>query len=256
MSRLWVVLALGATFACGGKEKTVVPVLIDTENDFSPGFLDLTVEDDDLAGAELMIASAECNDLVALEPTALMGKLSDGEVRCLTAAYDRAEKQTHKKKISLLLMADSWTKGDKHRWETIVRRHLIELDQSDPDLCYKFAIHLGQQGPEAAQETLKWVDRALENRSRFPAGDTTVSRVYGLLKLKSQASAKYWAWLEEQYILKPGEEVATQRDLARGQAKTHAREWLEYARSAGKDDTVAYQMCVSAAGSADFCQVL
>lgn len=258
MRGVFVFVALVAVVACGGKQKQVVPQIINTEDDFSPGFIDLTIDLDDEAfsGSELMIASAECDNLVALEPTALMGKLSEGEVRCLERMYDQVDRQTHKKKISLLLMADSWTKGDRHRWETIVRRHLVELDQSDPDLCYKFAIHLGQQGPEAAQETLKWVDRALENRSRFPAGDTTVSRVYGLLKLKSQASAKYWAWLEEQFILKPSEELEGERDKARGSAKTHAREWLEYARSAGRDDTVAYQMCVSADGSAEYCEVL
>jgi len=262
MRLLLVIAALCATVACGGKKKSsaYAETLMDPNQDFAPGFIDLTDETDEdlgeLMGSELMVASAQCGNLLSLEPAALMGKLTEGEIRCLEDGYRLADRQTAKRKVSLVLMADAWTKGDLHRWETIVRRHLQEVDQSDPDLCYKFALYLGRQGPEFAEETMKWVDTALENRSRFPAGDTHVARVYGLLKLKSQAAAKHWAYLEEQYILDPSADMMEARDEARNEAKTLAREWLEYARSAGKDETLAYQLCVSAAGGREFCEKL
>ena len=259
--RSWVfLLTLVALATCGAgkKKKQDLDALMDPKNDFAPGFVDLSAGiDEELAmmgGSELMLSSAECGDLMQLEPTALLGQLNDGHIRCLEDGYRRAEKQTFKRKVSLVLMVDAWTKGDMHRWETIVRRHLSEVDQSDPDLCYKFALHLDKQGPEFSLETMKWVDTALENRSRFPAGDTTVSRVYGLLKLKAKAAARQWAWLEEQFLTKPSDELEVDRDHARDEAKTTAREWLDYARSSGKDDTVAYEMCVTAAGNRDFCE--
>jgi len=262
MRLLLVIAALCATVACGGKKKNSAysETLMDPRQDFAPGFIDLTDETDEdldmLMGSELMVASAHCGNLLALEPAALMGRLNEGEIRCLEDGYRMADRQTAKKKVSLVLMADAWNKGDTHRWETIVRRHLEEVDQSDPNLCYKFALFLGRQGPEVAEETMRWVDTALENRSRFPAGDTHVARVYGLLKLKSHASAKHWAFLEEQYILTPSADMLEQRDEARNEAKNLAREWLEYARNAGKDETLAYQLCVSAAGGREFCEQL
>ena len=58
-------------------------------------------------GSELMMATARCGDLVALEPAAMMGKLKDGEIRCLDEQLRDAEKQTVKDKISRVLMADA-----------------------------------------------------------------------------------------------------------------------------------------------------
>lgn len=255
MSRMLLVAVL-LMAGCGKKQTHVTATAVSTTTS-SPGFVDLSGDDDEdldaLMGSELMVADAECGNLLSLEPMAMLGRLGEGEIRCLERGYHEAEKQTAKRKVSLLLMVDAWTKGDKHRWETLVRRHLEEVDQSDPDLCYKFALLLADKGPEDAPEAMKWADVALENRSRFPQGDTYVARVYGLLKLKAKAAAKYWSWQEEEFLKDPTEERKAQVDESRGKAKTLAREWLEYARSSGKDDTVAYQLCVSAAGSSDFC---
>lgn len=222
----------------------------------APGFLDLGAidEEEDLAGSELMVATAKCGDLKSLEPAAMMGKLKDGEIRCLDDALKAAEKQTSKDKISRVLMADAWAKSDKVRWEAIVRRHLNEIDRSDADLCYKFAKLLSDKGPADADEAMHWADMALENRSQWPAGDVHVGRVYSLYKLKALVAQGKWTWLEEKYLKEPTEELASEKDHARSDAKTAAREWLEYATQAGKDATLAMQLCVSAAGTEDYCQ--
>ncbi len=257
MRRALVVAACITLGACGGGSKRDLSALATT--DYAPGFIDLTSDVDeqlsDLMGSELMIASADCGDLMALEPTALLGRLSDGEIRCLEDGFRVAERQTYRRKISLLLMVDAWTRGDAHRWEAVVRRHLSEVDQSDPDLCYKFSLYLDKQGPAFAQETLKWADIALENRSRFKAGDVHVSRVYGLLRVKSNAATRYWGSTEERFLQEPSDANKIERDNARGEAKTAAREWLEYARQAGRDTSLAYEMCVSAAGGHEFCDL-
>lgn len=207
---------------------------------------------DSMFGSELMVATAECGDLIKLEPAAMMGKLSDAEIRCLDDNMMRAERMTTKDKISRVLLADAWAKQDEHRWEGVARRHLEEIDRSDPDMCYKFALYLSQKGPDRMEEALKWADVALENRSMW-TGDLHVKRVYSLYKLKAMAAQKNWAYLEEQLAKEPSVEredaVAEMRNLT----KTLSREWLEYARSAGKDPSLAIDLCVSAAGTQEFC---
>jgi len=223
--------------------------------DTTGGFVQITLDSDeesDMMGSELMQATAKCGDLVALEPNAMMGKLTDGQIRCLEDALHDAEKQTVKDKISRVLMSDAWAKGDAHRWESIVRRHLNEIDRSDPDLCYKFAKYLADKGPEYSDECTHWADVALENRHSW-TGDTYISRVNSLYKIRAVAATDKWNYLEEKYVREPSDDLAAQKDLARNTAKTLAREWLEYATSSGKDPTMAEQLCISAAGTTGFC---
>jgi hypothetical protein len=150
-------------------------------------------------------------------------------------------------------MADAWAKSDKVRWELIVRRHLNEIDRSDADLCMKFAKHLSEKGPDNADEAMHWADMALENRTQWPAGDTHVARVNSLYKLRAVTAQTKWTWLEEKYLKEPTEELSSDKDEARNDAKTLAREWLEYATQAGTDPTLALQLCLSASGAEAFC---
>jgi len=226
-----------------------------TEEVYSGGFVDIEIDEDEeeLFGSELMIATAECGDLVRMEPAAMMGKLKDGEIRCLDQSLRDAERQTVKDKLSRVLLADAHAKGDMHRWEGIVRRHLEEIDRSDPDLCYKFSRYLAGKDSEYADEAMKWADVALENRTRW-TGDLHVKRVYALYKLKALSAQKKWQALEEEYIVEPSDEKLDDKKETRNLTKTLAREWLEYARSSGKDPTAALQLCVSAAGTDQFCE--
>lgn len=224
---------------------------------FSGTFVEISLDEeaeslDEMFGSELMVATAKCGDLVKLEPDAMMGRLKEPEIRCLDGSLRDAERQTVKDKISRVLLADAWAKGDEHRWEGIARRHLEEIDRSDPDMCYKFAKYLVDTGPENMDECMKWADVALENRSRW-TGDLHVKRVYALYKLKATAAQKKWGWLEEKYTDAPSEQLDDEKKEARNLTKTLAREWLEYARSSGKDPTMALQLCSSAAGTTDFC---
>ena len=256
MPRLFSLCTL-AVFAFGCPKNKPPPP--DDDYDGSDGgfvSIDFGDEDDALEsmfGSELMIATAECGDLIKMEPAAMMGKLKDGEIRCLDEKLHEAEKQTFKDKLSRVLMSDAWAKGDTHRWEAVVRRHLSEIDRSDPNLCYKFAVHLSKKEAEFADETMRWSDVALENRSQW-TGDIHVKRVYALYKLKTLSAQKKWAAAEEAYVNAPSPDTDDAVKDARNQTKTNAREWLEFARSAGKDQTVAMQLCVSAAGTADFCR--
>lgn len=194
-----------------------------------------------------------CDSLVALEPAAMMGKLSNEQTACLEASMAAAGQQTEKDKISRVLMANDWAKGDHRSWETRVKYHLEEISQSDPDLCYKYAAFLSKKGAGRAWGVIKWSDVALENRTAW-VGETYKSRVYNLYKFRASAGQELWKAAEEKHAAAPSEDTEKAVGDARGMTKTYAREWYEYAKEAEKDTTKALQLCISAAGTAEFCE--
>lgn len=239
--------------ACGKKKKPADVVTEETPSGFVQ--IDLSDEEedlDDMIGSELTAAVAPCGDLQRLEPNALMGRLKDAEIRCLDKMFRETDKQTVKKKVSLVLIKDAWAKQDMHRWEGVMRRHLEEVDRSDPGVCYHFARHLSKKGPDYMDEAIKWADIALENRSAW-VGDEHVERVYQLLKMKAVAAHREWTWLAERYAADPSEELDRQQGKARNNTKVLAREWLDFARTAGRDEKAAFNLCTSAAGTEGYC---
>ncbi len=257
MSRWVWVFGLGLV-ACGGKGKATPASAVDVHSDDAPGGfveIDLSEEEDgldEIIGLELQQTTAECGDLITLEPAAMLGHLTDAQIRCLDTSVKDSERQTVKDKFSRVLLTDAWAKGDEHRWEGVARRHLEEIDRSDPDMCYKFAYYLSGSSADQMDEAIKWADVALDNRSLWE-GDLHVKRVYSLFKIKTVAAQKKWTWQEEQYILDPSDDLFASKDASRNYMKTVAREWLEYARQSGKDEALPMQMCVSAAGSGAYC---
>ncbi|MCA9490533.1 MAG: hypothetical protein KC621_11440 [Myxococcales bacterium] len=196
--------------------------------------------------------SEDCTDTRALESTALTGRLSPEQVACLEGRFGAAEKMTDKKKISLLEQANAWNGGDKAAWEILAQRHLEQVDQSDPDLCYRYAVHLSASGVGRAAEVVRWSEVALENRSVW-TGSTYTSRVNGLYKARTAASQQLWRAAGERVAGGDLSARARSEDY-RLQTKTYAREWLDYARSAGLDTTTPLQVCVQAAGTATWCE--
>ncbi|MEQ1502160.1 MAG: hypothetical protein ABMB14_08005 [Myxococcota bacterium] len=258
-SEVLVVVALVAVGACGGKGKTKPASAGGSANDYAGGFVQIDFGDEEAAlegleGSELVHdAVAECGDLLKLETAAIVGQLNEAQIRCLDGAIRQSDRQTVKDKVSRVLLNDAWAKGDEHRWEGIARRHLEEIDRSDPDMCYKFAYYLVDRGPEKMDEAMKWARVALDNRQVWE-GDLHVKRVYALMKIETLAAQKKWNWLESEYTRKPSEAVLEQATEARNQTKTFAREWFEYARGSASDTTVPLEICQSAAGTGDFCQ--
>lgn len=258
---LAAVVLVGAT-ACR-KQAAEAPVEATPAVSDAPVFVDLSMDDeedeDDMMGSELMAEAAECGNLRKLEPKAMMGKLGDGEIRCLDKTLRESEKQTYKDKVSRVLMADAYAKKNDDRWEAIVRRHLNDIDRSDPDLCYKFSTFMykkvASKGPDASDEVMKWAGVALENKQQW-TGNTYVKRVSNLYKIKALAAFKKWEWLENKSKELPTDSsLSKDRDDARNEAKNLAREWLAYAKEAGLDQTAANDVCVSAAGTTDFCRL-
>jgi hypothetical protein len=252
--RFGLALALTALGGCGGSKgrrpadaARDVPVFVN---------IDLTAEEMQMAeldNVELGKVSDDCGSLLDLEPAARLGRLSEMQVRCLNDALGVAERQTTKDKISRVLLSDAFAKGDIHRWMGVAARHLEEVERADPEIVYLFAYNLVQIGnPERMQEAIHWADIALENKSHWE-GEPHVRRVYALYKIRTMAAFKSWEYLEGRYRDAPSESLKIEVEKVRNEMKTYAREWLEYARSSGRDRTEPMRMCSMAAGTDDFC---
>lgn len=196
-----------------------------------------------------------CDNLVTLEPAALMGKLNEGQRSCLEERIRNTGTITQKDKISRVLLINAEASGSKKEWERLAKRHLEDIDRSDPNLCFKYAQHLSRGGVGRAWGVIKWADYALENKSQW-SGTTYKTRVYALYQLKSEAAMKLWEDANKKLVDAGAdrEEWAGKEEKYRGMAKDYSREWLDYARASNQDTKKPMSLCVSAAGSKKFCQ--
>ncbi|MDP2311447.1 MAG: hypothetical protein Q8P41_00965 [Pseudomonadota bacterium] len=195
-----------------------------------------------------------CDDLVKLEPSAMMGQLRVGQSKCLEGRVASEGQQTTKDKVSRIMITNAEAKGDKSEWERLMKRHLEDIDRSDPDLCFKYALHLSRGGTGRAQGVIRWADYALENKAKW-SGQTYKTRVFGLYKLRAEAANKLWQEAEKEFAEgERSDEKEAKAAKYRGQAKDYAREWLDYAKASTQDTKTAMALCVSSSGNRAFCE--
>jgi hypothetical protein len=196
-------------------------------------------------------SGADCNDFQALESQATMGQLSPETRSCLEGRAQSAPQPTTRGKASRLLLSDAEARGDKAEWQRLMKRHLEDIDRSDPNLCLKYAMFLSRGGD--AWGVIRWSNYALENKQTW-SGPTYTKYVYQLHRLRAQAATRLWQESEKEFVTSRAQDVEAEAAKRRGVAKDYAREWLDYARESGQDATDASNLCVSAAGSAAFCE--
>ena len=192
-----------------------------------------------------------CDDLVALEAPAMMGQLGVSRRKCIEGRLSSAS-QTTKNKLSRVLIIDAEARGDRADWERLMKRHLEDIDRSDPDLCFKYAIHLSRGGAGRAHGVIRWADYALENKQQW-SGNTYKKRVYALYKLRAQAANKLWESAEKKYVEERNDANEGKVAKYRGLTKDYSREWLDYARASSQDQKAPLALCVSSSGSTEFC---
>lgn len=190
--------------------------------------------------------------LVDLEAEASKGALSQAQKDCLEKAYTGAKEQTTKDKISRVLLVNAYAYNTKY-WAKLVQRHLDEVDRSDPDIAYLYAFYLFNNNKASAEDVIKWTEVALERRDTW-TGNVYVSRVYGLMRLRAVAANAVWQAGEESRA------GGAQTDLARveedrNRTKTFAREWVDFAKVAGRNPTEALQLCLTATAQSKACGV-
>ena len=198
-------------------------------------------------------SSADCNDLVALESPAMMGQLSPQSRSCLEGRVGSAPQPTTRGKASRLLLSDAEARGDKVEWQRLMKRHLEDIDRSDPNLCLKYAMFLSRGGGGDGWGVIRWSNYALENKQAW-SGATYTKYVYQLYRLRAQSATRLWQESEKEFVASRAQDVEAEAAKRRGIAKDYAREWLDYARESAQDATDASNLCVSAAGNAAFCE--
>jgi hypothetical protein len=198
-------------------------------------------------------SGAECDDLVGLESPAMMGQLAPESRSCLEGRIGSSVPPTTRGKASRLLLSDAEARGDKPEWQRLMRRHLEDIDRSDPNLCLKYAMFLSRGGVGDAWGVIRWSNYALENKQTW-SGATYTKYVYQLHRLRAQAATRLWQESEKEFVTSRAAEVEAEAGKRRGVAKDYAREWLDYARESAQDPKDASNLCVSAAGNAAFCE--
>ena len=183
-----------------------------------------------------------------VEPKALSGSLSQDEIECLEQGFSKATKQTDRSKISRVLVANAMV-NDTDEWMRLVRRHLDEVEQSDPDISYLYATHLFNQEQPNFDAVIKYADLAWERRADRWEGKTFTTRSHHLLRLKALARIKMWERAEEAAVNGNDDKKAF-AEKKKLEAHTAAREWLDFDRASEFGWTEAAHVCVSTGSDA------
>ncbi len=194
-----------------------------------------------------------CDELIKLQDQALVGALRGGQIACLEQRIVEDKLMTDKEKVSRVLLVDAEVKKDLARWEQLMSRHLQDIDQSDPDLCFKYTIYLSRKGMENAENVIIWGTRALERKDNW-SGRLYEKKVYALHQLRAEAGMHMWQQAEQRYLQARSLKAEDATDIARGKAKEYARAWLDYARASDQETEVPLKLCLSAAGAMDYCE--
>ncbi len=188
-----------------------------------------------------------CADPTSLEPGALLGTLTDPQRACLGRAMrDTSARQTDRAKSGRVLLVDARARCEQGdgcaQFEAEQRYYFEEVDRSDPDMLYLFAIRLSETdgGSDARrEEAIAWADRALERKHSWRGLDY-VKRVDRMLELGARVSyARFQA--------------SSRNEDLRIQARNRSVQWLNNRVQLGKDNTEALSLCASASGSEAEC---
>jgi hypothetical protein len=179
-----------------------------------------------------------------LEASASRGVLTEDEKRCLEQNFSVATEQTTKNKISRVELVNAYA-YDTKSWADLVRRHLDEVDRSDPDMAYLWAFYLFNTDKSSSDQVVKWCDTALE-RKQVWEGDVFVSRVYGLMKLRTVAAHEKWKQAEEARAAGSGP-TDDEIESLRNRTKTFAREWIDFAKVSGRNVNESLALCIAVA---------
>ncbi|MCO4746070.1 MAG: protein kinase [Proteobacteria bacterium] len=203
--------------------------------------------------AEHVVSLEDCGAQAELELAAGTGTLSHAQVACLDGLMrnDGVAQTLQDKAGRIVLVQGSVTcsaGGGCAAYERDQRYFFTEVTQSDPDMTLAFATHLYKKGGTVANldEAITWAERALERRTVWKRA-AFVNNVETAYRIRARASYQAWMMVLET----DGKEAAGPR---RAVTVEYAAEWSDYLVRLGRDKSVAFDLCISAAGSAETCE--
>jgi hypothetical protein len=182
--------------------------------------------------------------LVHFEAKAIRGALAPAEVDCLEIGYHKAALQTDKAKISRVLLANAYVTNTE-QWAVLVRRHLDEVEQSDPDISYLYAMYLFNRERPDFSGAYRYAELAWERRADRWEGQTYTTRAHNLLRLRAIATLKLWESAEKSAVGKSAQ-AREAADSLRLRTETVAREWLDFDKASELSWMEAAEVCISA----------
>ena len=178
-------------------------------------------------------------------PLATKGKLTKDQTGCIQKSLSQAEYAADQARLSLVLISNAQARQEADNWSWLVQRHLEVIDEENPGLSYRYALHLYEKGPASYPEALRYANMALGQRAAW-SGDVYHERVTRLYKLRAAVSQAMWKQSEDEWAESQTEEAKQSVLEWRETTRKAAVEWHRYAAETGMDTSKAYSLCVNA----------
>lgn len=178
-------------------------------------------------------------------PIASKGKLTKDQVSCVQASLSKAEFSADRARLSLVLIENSQARQELDDWEWLVARHLESIDDENPGLAYRYALHLFEKGKASYPEALHWAGVALGQRAAW-SGELYHQRVTRLYKLRAAVAQALWQQAEEEWTRQASDEAREQVVRRRERTRVYALQWYQYAVETGIDAEVPLRLCTNA----------
>lgn len=178
-------------------------------------------------------------------PIASKGKLTKDQVSCIQKSLAQAEMSADQARLSLVLISNAQARQETDNWEWLVARHLESIDDENPGLAYRYALHMYQKGRASYPDALHWANTALGQRAAW-TGQVYHERVIRLYKLRAAVAQALWQQAEEEWARNPSDQARESVISTRERTRQMALEWFAYARETGLETDKALLLCANA----------
>jgi hypothetical protein len=178
-------------------------------------------------------------------PIANKGKLTKDQVACVQKSLSQAEYSADQARLSLVLISNAQARQELDNWEWLVARHLESIDDENPGLAYRYALHLYQKGRGSYPDALTWANVALGQRAAWN-GEVYHERVTRLYKLRAAIAQALWQQAEEGWAASQTPDAREQVVETRERTRQMALEWYRYAAETGMDTATPLTLCTNA----------
>lgn len=127
---------------------------------------------------------------------------------------------------------------------------IAETRGSNASLTAEIAASLSALGAPQADAAVAWANEAMRRAGAELEGPEYVAVMDRMYSVRATSTLAHWQALELESLARDGIDTS----IARKRAAEAADDWLDYARAAGTDDTLAIAMCMTAAEEQARCE--
>ncbi len=195
---------------------------------------------------------ADCGDPAALQGAARTGRLSADQRACVDGQLGSTSDRMAREALSRVLIDDAYARGQRGLWVQLVERHLREVDQKDPEICYQYGLHLYQRDHKY-EIAIEWANMALEHEYRW-SEETRPGKRYNAFSLRGKAARALMGEAEAQWSKYAGQENRMLLNAAQSKARLYAIEWTKLAKELSRDPVEAIEHCMATGWTREDCE--